>query len=76
MLNDFGLLYGMPSYGPAFWIINLILFVFWISQIIDCARRQFDGSGKVVWMLVIILLGWIGALIYLLAGKKQGRLLA
>ncbi|MEM4254181.1 MAG: PLDc N-terminal domain-containing protein [Candidatus Woesearchaeota archaeon] len=34
----------------------------WIWMIIDCAQREFkSGSDKVVWILVIVLLGWLAA---------------
>lgn len=56
--------------GVIFLILLLIAlavaaFVFWIIMIIDCAKRNFKGdSEKIVWILVLIFLGIIGALIY------------
>ena len=38
---------------------------FWIWMMIDCASNESsEGNDKIVWMLVIALTGWIGALIY------------
>jgi hypothetical protein len=45
---------------------------FWIWMLVDCARRPFEDPGgnlRLVWVLVIVLAGWIGALIYLFAVK-------
>lgn len=46
-------------------IIGILLFAFWIWMIIDCAKRNFkNDTEKIIWILVIVLLVWIGALIY------------
>ena len=44
-------------------------------MLIDClTNTRLEGSEKIVWVLVIILLQWLGALIYLLVGRsKQPR---
>lgn len=65
------------------WIILLILlgiaaaiflFVFWIRMIIDCAKRNFRGENeKVVWILVIALLGVLGAAVYYFAVRAGDR---
>ena len=48
--------------------LAVFLYVFWIIMIIDCAKRNFKGdSEKVVWILVIVLLGFLGAAIYYFA---------
>jgi hypothetical protein len=57
-----------------FVVIGILLTVFWIWMLIDCARRDFEGSEKVVWILVIVLLGALGAAIYYFVGRKKGRL--
>ena len=46
--------------------------IFWILMIIDAAKRQFTGSNdKVVWILVIVILGHFGALIYYFVIKRK-----
>ena len=57
-------------------IIGLIiyLFVFWILMIIDAAQRRFkDGAEKIVWVLILIFLGILGAIIYYFIIKKPNR---
>ena len=50
-------------------LIGLGLFALWIWMIIDCATKEEEGTNKVVWILVVVLANWIGALIYLFARK-------
>ena len=52
-----------------FWCLMIpvwfALLGFWIWMIVDCATREKnEGNEKVVWILVIVLASWIGALIY------------
>jgi hypothetical protein len=35
------------------------------------AERRVVGNNKLVWALVIVLIGTIGPIVYLLAGRKQ-----
>jgi len=69
---EFGIILGVIV---AFWILLVIilLFVFWIWMIIDCAQRRFKrDTDKIVWILVIILLQIVGALIYYFVVKRNG----
>jgi hypothetical protein len=50
--------------------LTLPLLVFWIWMIVDCASNEPSvGNDKVIWILVIVLAGWIGALIYYFARR-------
>jgi len=38
---------------------------FWIWMIVDCALRKFkEESTKIIWLLIIILTSFVGAVIY------------
>jgi hypothetical protein len=65
------LMISLPGGGELLILAVVIAFlVFWVAAIIDIARSNFDSSTtKVVWMLVVIFLGVIGAAIYHFAGK-------
>ena len=60
-------------------LISLVFFVMgiggtilWIWMIVDCATKEpSEGNEKVLWILVIVLTHWIGALIYLLVRRPQ-----
>jgi len=55
----------------------IALMVFWIIALIDAAKREFPGQNdKLMWILVIVLVGWIGALIYWFVGRQRGTMRA
>lgn len=43
----------------------------WIWMIVDCAVNEPSGSDKIVWILVILIGGCIGAAIYLLVRRPK-----
>ncbi len=46
----------------------ILIFIFRIWMIIDCAKRDFkDKNQRVVWILILIFLHLIGAIIYYFA---------
>lgn len=46
-------------------IIGVLLFIFWIWMIVDSIQRRFRNDiEKIIWAIVAILGGWMGALIY------------
>ena len=50
--------------------LGVLSFIFWIWMLIDCIKNEsIVGNGKVVWVLVIALTHWVGALIYFFAGR-------
>ena len=54
--------------------LAIFLFIFWIRMIIDCAKRDFrKDNEKVVWILIIVLLGFLGAAIYYFAVKINDK---
>jgi nitrate reductase gamma subunit len=55
-------------------ILALVIFtiVFWIRMIIDCAGREFKNpNDKIIWILIIILFHFLGAVIYWAVIKKS-----
>ena len=54
-------------------IILLVLgLIFWIVMIVDCAKRNFKKDAeKIVWILVLIFLGVLGAIIYYFVVKRK-----
>jgi uncharacterized membrane protein len=51
--------------------LSVLIFIFWISMLIDCLQRKFKkDNDKLVWTLVIIFVGVIGATIYYFLVKK------
>lgn len=43
-----------------------------VVAIVDILKSGKDAEKKVLWAVVIVLLPFLGMLVYFLAGKKQG----
>ena len=62
----------------SFWLLFMGLFVIgfilWILMLIDCLKREFPHENdKVMWILVLVLANWLGAVIYYFMVKRQDR---
>ncbi len=60
------------------WIViavgSLLLMIFWILMIVDVAKRDFKNENdKILWILIVILASWIGALVYYFVIKKPDK---
>jgi membrane protein YqaA with SNARE-associated domain len=61
--------------GP--WQIILILIAIFLGitptiiALIDIVRNEFYGNNKIVWLLVVLLGNFFGALLYFIIGRKQ-----
>ena len=65
-------------FGPilvlAILAIGVLVIGFWIWMLVDCIKNEPDqGNEKVIWVIVIALLGWLGALIYLFARRPTRK---
>lgn len=67
---DAGGLFGQESFLPMNlnYIVSLLCLVMWIVALVDCIRSPV--SNKVVWIIVIILLPFLGSILYFLLAKK------
>lgn len=46
--------------------------ILWIWMIVDCATKEPSGGNeKLIWILIIVMTHWIGALIYLLVRRPR-----
>jgi len=58
--------------GPAEIAVVLFIFGLWIWALVDCATKEPDtGNTKVVWVLIIALTHFIGALTYALVRRPR-----
>lgn len=53
--------------GPIF----LILFIFWLWMLIDCAKREFDD--KALWIILLIFLNFLAAILYFFIVKRKNK---
>ncbi len=46
--------------------------ILWIWMLIDCATKEpSEGNDKIIWILIVVLTHWIGALIYLIVRRPK-----
>ncbi len=64
---------GAGTFGLicVFALIGLALFAFWVWSIVDAVRNpRLSDNSRLIWILVIVLTGGIGSLIYVIAGRN------
>ena len=67
-----GIFAGMAIFWFIFGIGGFILFLW---ALIDVIRREFPNQNeKILWIVLIILIGWLGPILYLAMGRKKGTL--
>jgi hypothetical protein len=55
-------------------LVSLFFFLLWVFALVDAIKNPaLDNNERLIWVLVIVLTNWIGALIYLVAGRKRRR---
>lgn len=65
----------LGAIGP--WQIITILLILLIGivpaiiALIDILKSEFKGNNKLIWVLVVILFNFFGAVLYFLIGKEQ-----
>jgi uncharacterized membrane protein len=50
------------------YFISVLWFILWIVALVDCLKS--NNPNKLVWVLVIILLPFLGSILYFLLGKS------
>lgn len=52
-------------------LVGLIVFVLDIVAIVDCIQSSMDGTKKLLWILLILVLPVVGMLLYFLLAKRR-----
>lgn len=52
-----------------YYVWSLLWFILWIWALIDCLTS--NVSNKVVWVILIILLPFLGSILYFILGKSR-----
>ena len=79
MADTVGAIFGIMSI--LFLLIWLVFFVviiggivFWIFMIVDVAKREFPKpDDKTLWILIVVLAGLIGSIIYYFMIKRKDK---
>ncbi len=74
----FGAVAGIALLVIAVWlffvVLGILALIFWIFMIVDVVQRKFKHENdKIVWILVVILAGIIGAAIYYFVIKRENK---
>ncbi len=57
-----------------FFAVAILGTIFWIFMIVDVAKRKFkNDNDRVLWLLVVILAGVVGAIIYYFVIKRPDK---
>ncbi|MDO8528582.1 MAG: PLDc N-terminal domain-containing protein [Nanoarchaeota archaeon] len=68
------LVFGSIFAALIFIAIGIFSLVFWIMMLVDSIQRKFKKSDeRIIWVIVIVLTGVIGALIYYFVVKKKAK---
>jgi hypothetical protein len=65
---------AMSSFWQAFFLLLIWvpLIMLWAAALVDVFRRpDISGGLKVLWVVIIFVIPWIGALIYLATRPRQ-----
>jgi len=55
-----------------FAVFILAVLVFWVFMLVDCIKRNFETENeKILWILILVLTHWIGAIIYYFMVKRK-----
>ncbi len=59
--------FGLPE------LIILTVVVLWVIALVDILKNKFDGSNKIIWLIVITIFPIIGVVSYYLTGRKYKK---
>ena len=51
------------------YLLSILCFILWIVALVDCIKS--NNPNKVVWIIVIILVPFIGSILYFLFGRSR-----
>jgi hypothetical protein len=51
------------------YLLSILCFILWIVALVDCIKS--NNPNKVVWIIVIILIPFLGSILYFLIGKGK-----
>jgi|GEM_PF-1352166 len=68
-----GLLLGGGLFALVILALAVISLVLWVWALIDAIRNPaLSDTERIIWVLVIIFLQVLGAIVYLIVGRKKG----
>ena len=65
--------FAVSRLPTGFVVIAIVMAAFWLWMLIDAVASPMDSGTKVVWVLLIVFLGFLGALAYAVMGRGPRR---
>jgi hypothetical protein len=55
-------------------LFALLCLVMWVYALVDIIKSRFsDENTKIVWILIVILIPFLGTILYFVLGREQRR---
>lgn len=69
---------GLYTFFPFFFILIFLFIIamiaFWIYMLVDAIKREYkQPNDKLLWVLIVLLAGFLGAIIYYFVVKREGK---
>ena len=72
MIGIIGSLFGL-MFVLLLWVLGALAFIFWIWMLVHAiTNKGLSNVERVIWVLVVFFLHFLGALIYFFVGKPRG----
>lgn len=55
----------------AFLLLFIGMFIVWLRALFEILKSDFTGNNKIIWLLAVVLVPFIGAIAYFSIGRKQ-----
>jgi hypothetical protein len=60
-------------FAVLFGLLSIAGLVLWIWALVDCVKvpddSMYQSGNKLIWVLILVFLNWIGAVLYVLIGR-------
>jgi len=61
-----------PDFGLFAWmIISLLFLILPLIALIDILTHSYSENNKIIWILVVIFIPFLGSILYFIIGRKQ-----
>ena len=52
-------------------LLFMVFVLAWLWTLVDCVRHEPEGNEKLIWIVVILLFGFVGAFFYSVGRRKK-----
>jgi hypothetical protein len=60
------------SLGLLLWtLLSIPIVLLWVAALVSVLRNDFEGNDKIVWIVLIVFLPFIGSILYFAIGRSK-----